>query len=62
MMADVQQLASAVLTDDEVFVTANGAAEGVIVENTGSEPLVSLRYFVPNAQHGAPNVGDHQRR
>ena len=29
---------------------------------TGSEPLVSLRYFGPNAQPNAPNVGDHKRR
>ena len=50
------------MTDDEVFVTAKAAAEGVVVENTGSEPLVSLRYFGPNAQPGAPNVGDHKRR
>ena len=49
------------MTDDEVFVTAKAAADGVIVENTGTEPLVSLRYFGPNAQPDAPNVGDHKQ-
>jgi hypothetical protein len=50
------------MTDDEVFVSAKAAKEGVIVENTGSEPLVSLRYFGPDAQPSAPNVGDHKKR
>jgi hypothetical protein len=50
------------MTEDEVFVTAKAAAEGVTIENTGSEPLVGLRYFGPNAQPKAPNVGDHKRR
>jgi hypothetical protein len=47
-------------TEDEVFVTAKRAAEGVEIENTGSEPLVSLRYFGPNAQPDAPAVGAHR--
>jgi len=46
---------------DEVFVTAKAAAEGVTIENTGSEPLVSLRDFGPNAQPDAPAVGDHKK-
>lgn len=50
------------LTEDEVFVTAKAATDGVEVENTGTEPLVSLRYFGPNAQPDAPNVGDHRAR
>ncbi|HEX4072503.1 MAG TPA: hypothetical protein VHX68_15085 [Planctomycetaceae bacterium] len=50
------------MTDDEVFVSAKAAKEGVVVENTGSEPLVSLRYFGPDAQPSAPNVGDHKKR
>jgi hypothetical protein len=50
------------MTEDEVFVSAKAAKEGVVVENTGSEPLVSLRYFGPDAQPAAPNVGDHKRR
>ena len=50
------------MTEDEVFVTAAAAAEGVTVENTGSEPLVGLRYFGPDAQADAPNVGAHRQR
>ena len=48
-------------TEDEVFVTAKRAAEGVEVENTGTEPLVSLRYFGPNAQPEAPEVDAHRQ-
>ncbi|MBX3442199.1 MAG: hypothetical protein KF774_07310 [Planctomyces sp.] len=50
------------MTEDEVFVTAKAAAEGVTFENTGSEPLVGLRYFGPDAQPNAPEVGAHRRR
>ena len=49
------------MTEDEVFVCAKAAKEGVVVENTGSEPLVGLRYFGPNAQPDAPNLGDHKK-
>ncbi len=35
------------MTEDEVFVTHKAARAGVVVENTGTEPLVSLRYFGP---------------
>ena len=49
------------MTEDEVFVTAPAAAEGVTFENTGTEPLVGLRYFGPEAQKHAPNVGDHKK-
>jgi len=49
------------MTDDEVFVTAKRAKEGVTFENTGSEPLVGLRYFGPNAQPDAPAVGAHRK-
>ena len=49
------------MTEDEVFVTAPAAAEGVTFENTGTEPLVGLRYFGPEAQKNAPNVGDHKK-
>jgi hypothetical protein len=34
----------------------------VVFENTGSEALVTLRYFGPDANPTAPNVGDHKRR
>ncbi len=45
------------ITEDEVFVTAQKAREGVTFENTGTEPLVSLRYFGPDAQPKAPANG-----
>ena len=50
------------MTDDEVFVTAKAAAAGVEFANTGTEPLVTLRYFGPDAQPKAPNVGDHKKK
>ncbi|MFP6768471.1 MAG: hypothetical protein VB859_09880, partial [Planctomycetaceae bacterium] len=49
------------MTDDEVFVTAAAAAAGVSITNTGTEPLVSLRYFGPDANPHAPSVGDHKQ-
>jgi hypothetical protein len=49
-------------TEDEVFITHEAATRGVTVENTGSEPLVSLRYFGPDTFEKFPNVGDHQRK
>jgi hypothetical protein len=45
------------LTEDEVFVTAAAAAAGVVVQNDGVEPLVTLRYFGPDAQPNAPAIG-----
>jgi hypothetical protein len=50
------------MTEDEVFVSAKAAQGGVLFENTGSEPLVGLRYFGPDAQPSAPNAGDHKKR
>jgi hypothetical protein len=49
------------LTEDEVFVTHDAARKGVVFENTGREPLVTLRYFGPNVNPDAPNVGDHKK-
>ena len=49
------------LTEDEVFVTAEAALHGVMFENTGQEPLVTLRYFGPDVNPEAPNVGDHKK-
>ncbi len=49
------------LTEDEVFVSYAAAANGVVFENTGIEPLVTLRYFGPDANPSAPNVGDHKK-
>ena len=48
-------------TEDEVFITHEAATAGVTVENTGSEPLVSLRYFGPDVHKKLPKVGDHNR-
>jgi len=48
-------------TEDEVFITADAAAAGVEIENTGSEPLVGLRYFGPDVHTQLPNVGDYLR-
>jgi hypothetical protein len=50
------------LTEDEVFVTESAAAAGVTFENTGKEPLVTLRYFGPEAQPSAPEVGAHRAK
>jgi hypothetical protein len=49
------------LTEDEYFVSAGAAERGVVFENTGAEPLVTLRYFGPDANPSAPNVGDHKK-
>ena len=47
--------------DDEVFITAEAAAEGVVIENTGSEPLVGLRYFGPDIHDDIPQIGDWKK-
>jgi dihydroxyacid dehydratase/phosphogluconate dehydratase len=49
------------LTEDEVFVSAAAAGAGVEYENLGKEPLVVLRYFGPDAQPNAPEVGAHKK-
>jgi hypothetical protein len=49
------------LTEDEVFVSFEAAQNGVTYKNTGSEPLVTLRYFGPDTNPQAPKVGDHKR-
>ncbi|HVX11799.1 MAG TPA: hypothetical protein VHC22_11510 [Pirellulales bacterium] len=48
-------------TEDEVFISHEAATAGVEIENTGSEPLVSLRYFGPDVHKNLPKVGDHLR-
>ncbi|MCI0456398.1 MAG: hypothetical protein L0Z62_05400 [Gemmataceae bacterium] len=50
------------LTEDEVFVGYEAARKGVMFDNTGQEPLVTLRYFGPDTHPHAPNVGDHKKR
>ncbi len=47
-------------TEDEVFITHTAAKRGVEIENTGSEPLVGLRYFGPDVHAKLPSVGDYR--
>jgi hypothetical protein len=49
------------LTEDEYFVSHDAARQGVTFENTGSEPLVTLRYFGPGTNPKAPKVGDYKK-
>jgi hypothetical protein len=49
------------LTEDEVFVSYETAREGVVFDNTGSEPLVTLRYFGPDTNPQAPGIGAYKR-
>jgi hypothetical protein len=49
------------LTEDEVFVSHEAARAGVVYENAGSEPLVTLRYFGPDTNPQAPKIGDYKR-
>ncbi|MBN1852480.1 MAG: hypothetical protein JW829_07135 [Pirellulales bacterium] len=48
-------------TEDEVFITFEAARAGVEIENTGSEPLVGLRYFGPDTFDRVPEVGDYKK-
>lgn len=45
-------------TEDEVYISAEAAKNGVVIENSGSEPLVGLRYFGPDVHAKVPKVGD----
>jgi len=45
-------------TEDEVYITYEAATRGMVIENTGSEPLVGLRYFGPDVHAKLPNVED----
>lgn len=50
------------MTQDEVFVSAEAAEEGVLIENhSATDPLVTLRYFGPDVHANMPEVGDHKR-
>ena len=44
-------------TEDEVFISYDAARRGVTIENTGSEPLVGLRYFGPDVHPNLPKNG-----
>jgi hypothetical protein len=47
-------------TVDEVFISHEAATAGVLIENTGAEPLVGLRYFGPDTHQGLPAVGSYR--
>jgi len=50
------------MTEDEVFITAKAAQEGVEVENLANDcPLVCLRYFGPDVHSDMPEVGDYKK-
>jgi hypothetical protein len=43
------------MTEDEVFVTAAAAQNGVVIENlSSSDPLVLLKHFGPGNPDAAP--------
>jgi hypothetical protein len=51
------------MTQDEVFISAEAAKAGVVIENhSETDPLVTLRYFGPDIHDDMPEVGDHMRR
>ena len=51
------------MTQDEFFISAEAAAQGVTIENhSAADPLVTLRYFGPDVHSDMPEVGDHMRR
>jgi len=45
------------MTADELFISAEAAAAGYVVENTGPGPLVALRYFGPDVHDDLPMNG-----
>jgi hypothetical protein len=45
------------MTADELFISADAAAAGYVVENTGPGPLVALRYFGPDVHDDLPTHG-----
>ena len=50
------------LTEDEVFCTEGAAKGGVTFENTSdTEPLVTLRYFGPEVNPDAPEMGAYRK-
>src|SRR5262245_31123257 len=46
------------ITEDEIFISHDAATRGLEIENTGTEPLVGLRYFGPDAHKNLPKNGD----
>ena len=50
------------LTEDEIYITESAAKKGITYKNTSTtEPLVLLRYFGPDTNPDAPNVGDYRK-
>ncbi len=50
------------MTEDELFITASAATSGVtFTSESAHEPLVVLRYFGPDVNPDAPQVGDHNK-
>ena len=49
-------------TEDEVFISYEAANAGVEIKNTGSEPLVGLRYFGPDTWPSVPAVGAYKQQ
>ena len=50
------------LTEDEYFCTEAGAQAGVTFENLSTtEPLVILRYFGPEVNPDAPEMGAYRK-
>jgi hypothetical protein len=45
------------MTSDELFISAEAAAAGYDVVNTGPGPLVALRYFGPDVHPDLPAHG-----
>jgi len=45
------------MTADELFISADAAAAGYVVENTGPGPFVALRYFGPDVHDDLPLHG-----
>jgi hypothetical protein len=50
------------LTEDEYFITEDGAKAGITYQNTSeTEPLVVLRYFGPEVNPDAPEMGAYKK-
>ena len=51
------------MTEDEVFCIEDAAKAGVTFENTSkTEPFVALRYFGPEANPDAPEMGAYRKQ
>src|SRR5690606_23018297 len=48
-------------TEDEVYISYSAATSGVVIENTGTDGLVGLRYFGLDTHENLPAVGDYKR-